>query len=93
MANRGKKQRDCTECIAYCNMIGGKDYRCGLGFEVVEEVEGGYGAWEAVVHPYENGCAGIELPKTKEEFVSTAAKLGIMWELDEVVSIEEVSRW
>ena len=23
-----KKGRDCTECIAYCNMLGGEGYRC-----------------------------------------------------------------
>ena len=72
-----KKGRDCTECIAYCNMLGGEGYRCGLGFEVVEDVEGGFGMWIAVVHPYENSCSSIELPTTKEEFVQTAAKLGI----------------
>ena len=49
-----KKGRDCTECIAYCNMLGGEGYRYGLGFEVVEDVEGGFGMWIAVVHPYEN---------------------------------------
>ena len=73
-----KKGRDCTECIAYCNMLGGEGYRCGLGFEVVEDVEGGFGMWIAVVHPYENSCSSIELPTTKEEFVQTAAKLGII---------------
>ena len=62
-----KKGRDCTECIAYCNMLGGEGYRCGLGFEVVEDVEGGFGMWIAVVHPYENSCSSIELPTTKEE--------------------------
>ena len=57
-----KKGRDCTECIAYCNMLGGEGYRCGLGFEVVEDVEGGFGMWIAVVHPYENSCrCGLQL--------------------------------
>lgn len=25
------------------NMLGGSSYRCGLGFEVAEDIEGGYG--------------------------------------------------
>ena len=85
-----KKGRDCTECIAYCNMLGGEGYRCGLGFEVVEDVEGGFGMWIAVVHPYENSCSSIELPTTKEEFVQTAAKLGIEWDIDEVADFDDI---
>ena len=85
-----KKGRDCTECIAYCNMLGGEGYRCGLGFEVVEDVEGGFGMWIAVVHPYENSCSSIELPTTKEEFVQTAAKLGIEWDIDEVADYDDI---
>ncbi len=68
-----KKGRDCTECIAYCNMLGGEGYRCGLGFEV----------------PYENSCSSIELPTTKEEFVQTAAKLGIEWDIDEIADFDD----
>ena len=41
-----KKTRDCTKCIAYCNMLGGEENLCGLGFEVVEDVEGRYGSWD-----------------------------------------------
>ena len=73
-----KKGRDCTECIAYCNMLGGEGYRCGLGFEVIEDVE-----------PYENSCSSIELPTTKEEFVQTAAKLGIEWDIDEIADFDD----
>ena len=65
-----KKGRDCTECIAYCNMLGGEGYRCGLG-------------------PYENSCSSIELPTTKEEFVQTAAKLGIEWDIDEIADFDD----
>jgi len=85
-----KKKRDCTECIAYCNMLGGEDYKCGLGFEVVEDIEGGYGTWNVVVHPFEDACNSIELPTTKEGFVETAAKLGIEWDIDEVADRDDI---
>ena len=81
----GKKQRDCTDCIAYLNMLGGEGYKCGLGFEVEEAVEGGYGSWNVVVRPYGNSCENIELPTTGEEFVKSAAELGIEWDIDEVL--------
>ena len=85
-----KKERDCTECIAYCNMLGGEEYRCGLGFEVVEDIEGGDGIWNVVVHPYKNSCETTELPTTKEEFVKTAAKLGIEWDIDDVADLDDI---
>ena len=87
-----KKRRDCRECIGYNNMLGGEGYKCGLGFEVVEDAEGGYGSWEVVVFPYENACESIELPSTKEEFVETAKKLGIEWDIEEVVDSEDL-KW
>ena len=34
-----KQHRDCEECIAYYNMLGGEDNRCGLGFRVTEDFE------------------------------------------------------
>ena len=58
------KRRDCTSCIGYSNMIEG--YKCGLGFEVVEDIEGGYGGWEVKVHTYEDACKKVDIPKTKE---------------------------
>lgn len=82
-----KKKRDCTECIAYCNMLEGD--RCGLGFRSMEDIEGGNGGWSVTVHPYDNECEKIELPTTKQEFVDTASTLGIEWGIDEVQSIEE----
>lgn len=60
-----KKSRDCTKCIAYCNMLGGEENLCGLRFEVVEDVEGGYGSWDMVIRPRDNKCEKIFLPKTK----------------------------
>ena len=54
-----------------------------------EDVEGGFGMWIAVVHPYENSCSSIELPTTKEEFVQTAAKLGIEWDIDEIADFDD----
>ena len=85
-----KKGRDCTECIAYCNMLGGEGYKCGLGFEVVEDCEGGYGTWRVVVHPAENFCSEIELPATKEEFVKAATRRGIEWDIDEVADFDDI---
>ncbi len=85
-----KKKRDCIECIAYCNMLGGEGNKCGLGFEVVEDIEGGYGTWNVVVHPFENSCNSIELPTTKEGFVEAAAKLGIDWDIDEVADFDDI---
>ena len=35
-----KKGRDCIECIAYCNILGGEEYTGDIGYEVVEDVEG-----------------------------------------------------
>lgn len=87
-----KKRRDCTKCIAYNNMIGGDGYKCGLGFEVVEDIEGGYGSWKVAAFPYEDACGSIELPSTKEEFVKTAKKLGIEWEVEDVVDSEDL-KW
>ena len=71
-------------------MLDGEENLCGLGFEVVEDVEGGCGSWDVVIRPRDNKCEKIFLPKTKEEFVETAGKLWIEWELDEVISVEEV---
>ena len=78
------KRRDCTSCIGYSNMIEGN--KCGLGFEVVEDIEGGYGGWEVTVHPYEDACEKVDIPKTKEEFVKTAELLGCWWPHEEAVS-------
>ena len=71
-------------------MLDGEENLCGFGFEVVEDVEGGCGSWDVVIRPRDNKCEKIFLPKTKEEFVETAGKLWIEWELDEVISVEEV---
>ena len=84
-----KKRRDCLDCIAYYNMLGEGDNQCGLGFEVMEEIEGGYGTWSVVIGPYENACEVIPQPKTKEEFIKAAAERGIKWELEEVWDIDE----
>ena len=84
-----KKDRDCLECMGYCNMLDDDDYSCGLGFEISEEAEGGYGTWSVAVRPLDNKCEVIELPKTKEEFVRTAASLGIEWDIEDVLTVEE----
>ena len=38
-----KKERNCEDCIAYYNMLGSDDNRCGLGFRVMEDAVGGDG--------------------------------------------------
>ena len=84
-------KRDCTNCIAYCNLLSGKDYRCGLGFEVIEEMESDHGKWKVTVHPYNNSCEAIKkLPTTKEEFVKTAARLGIAWDVEDVADPDDI---
>ena len=74
-------------------MLGGDENLCGLGFEVAEDIEGGYGSWDVVIHPRDNKCEKLSMPKTKEEFVETAKMLGIEWELDEVISVKEAEEW
>ena len=46
-------------------------------------------AKHVVIRPRDNKCEKLSLPKTKEEFVETAKTLGIEWELDEVINVEE----
>ena len=85
-----KKHRDCEDCIAYYNMLGCREYRCGLGFQVAEEIEtDDLQRWHLFVRPYQDECEGVPQPKTKEEFVETARMLGIDWDIDEVVELGE----
>lgn len=84
-----KKRRSCVDCMGYCNMLGGKEYRCGLGFLVQEEVEGGYGTWDFTVHPFNDECEMITLPNTREEFVEIASRRGIDWDIDDILTVEE----
>ncbi len=46
-------------------MLDGEENLCGLGFEVEEDVEGGYGSWDVVIRPRDNKREKIFLPKTK----------------------------
>ena len=85
-----KKRRDCLECIAYSNMLAGPDYKCGLGFDVIEDAEGGDGSWRVVVSPDGDKCEVISIPKTKEDFVRTAAQLGIEWDINEVITEADI---
>lgn len=85
-----KKRRNCIDCMGYCNMLGGGDYRCGLGFEIEELIEGGYGTWGVSAHPFEDKCVILkELPNTREAFVEIAASLGLNWDIDDVLTVEE----
>ena len=90
MAGKKKQHRDCESCIAYCNMLGGREYRCGLGFQVSEEIETDERQrWRMYVRPYQDECEVVPQPKTKEEFVKTARTLGIDWDIDEVLDLGE----
>ena len=45
---------------------------------------------EVTVHPLEDKCEALaEIPETVEEFVETAVSLGIDWDIDDVVTVEE----
>ena len=91
MSRREKKQhRDCEGCIAYYNMLGDKEYRCGLGFQVAEEIETDeLQRWHMYVRPYQDECEIVPQPKTKEEFVMTARSLGVEWDIDEALDLGE----
>ena len=86
----GKQHRDCETCIAYYNMLGGDDNRCGLGFRVVEEAEtDDFPQWHGYIRPYQDECETVSQPKTKEEFVAISRELGIDWDVDEVLDPRE----
>ena len=90
MARKKKQHRDCEECIAYYNMLGGREYRCGLGFQVSEEIETDERQrWCMYVRPYQDECEVVPQPKTKEELVETARALGIDWDINEVLDLGE----
>ena len=85
-----KQHRDCENCIAYYNMLGGKEYRCGLGFQVAEEIEtDDLQRWHMYIRPYQDECEGVPQPKTKEELVATARALGIEWNIEEILDLGE----
>lgn len=90
--SRNKKQRrDCDNCIAYCNMLGGLDNRCGLGFRVVDEVETDeLQQWHCYLRPFEDECEAVPQPETKEEFIEIARQLGIEWKPDEVYDLKDL---
>ena len=85
-----KQHRDCENCIAYYNMLGGREYRCGLGFQVAEEIETDeLQRWHLYVRPYQDECEVVPQPKTKNEFAATARALGIDWNIDEILDLGE----
>lgn len=76
-----RRTNDCTDCIAFVNMLTG--YRCGLGFQLEDRLERGDAIWEINVYPFD-ACTISHRPATKEEFVSMAKERGIEWEISEV---------
>ena len=86
------KRRDCNKCIAYINIRPGSGCveKCGLGFEYAEELEETKRGCRIVVRPYEDSCSAIELPATKEDFVKTAAELGIEWDINDVADYDDM---
>ena len=87
-----KKRRDCLGCIAYYNM---RDeayyqcYQCGLGFEVMEELEEVDESWSVVVRPYKDACEIVLQPKTRGEFIQVAEERGIKWNIEDVQDVED----
>lgn len=46
-------------------MLGGKEYRCGLGFQVAEEIETDeLQRWHMYVRPYLDECEIVPQPKS-----------------------------
>ena len=86
-----RRKHDCTDCIAYCNILNASvhDYCCGLGFKVEEVAEGGDGTWRIAVHPREE-CTIPHMPKSKEEFVQIAKERGIDWDINDVITEDEI---
>ncbi len=79
-----KKERDCTKCIAYLNFYKGGAGKCGLGFDVEEDMEKTKNGIRIVVRPYEKSCYAVDMPATKEDFVRIAAELGDEWDINDV---------
>ena len=76
--------------IAYYNMLGGREYRCGLGLQVAEEIETDeMQRWRLYFRPYQDECEVVLQPKTKDELVMTARTLGIEWNIDELLDFDE----
>lgn len=69
-------KKNCLNCIAYCNLL--DDYRCGLGFEIEEALDG----CSIVVHPVDE-CT-VTIPRTRRDFVKKAAERGIEWNICDV---------
>ena len=82
------RNRDCTTCIAYCNMLDGD--LCGLGFSVHEYAETHLGQWQIKVCPVDNLCTCVPKPKTKEEFIQSAKERGINWDPNEVIDTNDI---
>ena len=82
--------RNCTTCIAYCNMLNRKDNLCGLGFPVQEHLETTRNQWCITVRPVDNLCSCVPKPKSKEEFIQIAKERGIDWDPDDVITIADI---
>ena len=89
-----KQHRDCEECIAYYNMLGGEDNRCGLGFRVTEDFEiDEWWRWHGYYRPYHDECEVVPQPQTTDEFLAAAKSLGIDWNEDDVFFADEYMGW
>ena len=84
------RRRSCGNCIGYCNMLHGRDYRCGLGFEIEETFDRISKGMAIGIHPYQDACTVIPKPRTKEEFVRAAADRGIEWDIQDVYLPSEI---
>ena len=78
--------------FAYNNHLPGSYDKYGLGFDMVEDLETGSRGMTMVVFPFEGACNNIEMPKTKEEFVEIAKELGIEWDINKVIDLDDL-KW
>jgi len=77
-------RRSCDNCYDFYNMLFGRDYRCGLGFEVEETLVSRNGKTYVATHPYQDRCLVVPKPKSKKQFVEIAASRGIQWDIRDV---------
>ena len=90
MKNNEYRRRDCEECIAYYNMLGGEENRCGLGFRVADDIEiDEWGQWHGFFRPYRDECEVVPQPKTTDAFLEIAGSLGLDWDEEDVFFAEE----
>ena len=87
---RRKKRRDCTKCMSYVNCH--PEGRCGLDFQPEQVWKPFRGGYKMYVHPHGDACEIVPKPRTKAGFMKSAKKLGVDWDIKDVMSMREVMR-